>query len=329
MLRSDPAIRFRHAAAARAMQAVFPFVFWRSYSSPDVQFATKEIAKPEEITIPTRHGAIRALVYKPTDEDIAASLSARQRPPVHFITHGGGFIVRRPEQEDNVARYLASELGAYVVLPDFDTAPTVIHPVSEQQAYDAFVWVHEHGEQMGWDGERLSVGGASAGTQVAFSVVEQAIDAGGYVPVALSSEFGVIDLARPDAQRTTPLDRPVVAPPLMELIRNTYFVAADLTDPLVSPSRYGRLAEYPPTLILTGEYDTLLTEMAELAEDMSSKGVEVTYKEFAGVDHGFTHAKPADVARQALRMIGEHLRKAYAATTHEERGRLDAPALPA
>jgi acetyl esterase len=319
VFRSDPAIKTRHAAAARAMQAVFPFIFWRSYSSPDVQFATKSIADPDEITIPTRHGDIRALVYRPTDADIAATRAAGQRPPVHFVTHGGGFIVRRPEQEDNVARYLASEVGAYVVLPDFDTAPTVIHPVSEQQAYDAFVWVHENGDRNGWDGDRLSVGGASAGTQVAFSVVEQAIDAGGFVPVALSSEFGVIDLARPDDERTTPLDRPVVAPPLMQLIRDTYFVNADLTDPLVSPFYYERLGEYPPTLVLTGEYDTLLTEMRELADDMANKGVEVTYRELAGVDHGFTHAKPADVAYEALRMIGEHLRKAYAVGTQEER----------
>jgi acetyl esterase len=319
MFRSDPAIKARHAAAARAVQAAFPLILWRSYSSPDVQFATKDIAEPEKITIPTRHGEIRALVYQPTDEDITASVLAGRRPPVHFITHGGGFIVRRPDQEDNLARYIASEIGAYVVVPDFDTAPTAIHPVSEQQAYDAFIWVHEHGARMGWDGARLSIGGASAGTQVAFSVVEQAIEAGGFVPVALSSEFGVVDLARPDELNTSPLDRPVVPQQLMRLVRNTYFVNADLTDPLVSPGRYERLAEYPPTLILTGEYDTLRAQMAELAEDMATKGVEVTYREFAGVDHGFTHAKPVDVAREALRMIGEHLRNAYATTTQQQR----------
>ena len=59
--------------------------------------------------------------------------------------------------------------------------------------------------------------------------------------------------------------------------------------------------------------------MRELADDMAAKGVQVTYNEFAGVDHGFTHAKPAAVAREALWMIGEHLRKAYALPTPEER----------
>jgi acetyl esterase len=288
------------------------------YSSPAVQFATKAIAKPDRITIPTRHGHIPALVYKPTDADVAAQRAAGQRPPVHFITHGGGFIIRRPQQEDNVARYLASEIGAYVVLPDFDTAPTVIHPVSEQQAYDAFVWVHENGERYGWDGDRLSIGGASAGTQVAFAVVEQAMDAGGFVPVAVSSEFGIIDISRPMANRPSPLKRPVASAGLLDLIHNTYFVRADLTDPLVSPKYYRRLGEFPPTMIITAELDTLRSEMAELAEDMEAKGADVTYRQFDGVDHGFTHAKPADVAREALTMIGEHLRKAYAATATEE-----------
>jgi acetyl esterase len=319
MLRSDPEISFRYALAARATQATFPLVHRLRFSSPEVQFATKPIADPEKIRIPTRHGDVRALVYRPTEEDIAASLLAGRRPPAHLITHGGAFIVRVPEQEDNVARYLASEIGAYVVVPDFDTAPKVRHPVSEQQAYDVFVWVHENGERHGWDGERVSVGGASSGGQVAFSVVTQAIDVGGYIPVALSSEFGVGDISRPDEQRPSDKKRPIVSPQLASLVRNTYFVGADLTDPLVSPAYYPRLAEFPPTLIMTAEFDTLRHEMNDLAADMTAKGVQVTHKQFAGVDHGFTHAKPVEVARESLQMIGEHLRRAYASTTQEER----------
>jgi acetyl esterase len=318
MLRSDPEISFRYALAARVTQATFPLVRRLRFSSPEVQFATKPIADPEKVTIPTRHGDVRALVYRPTDEDIAASLLAGRRPPAHVITHGGAFIVRVPEQEDNVARYLASEIGAYVVVPDFDTAPKVRHPVSEQQAYDVFVWVHENGEPHGWDGERVSVGGSSSGGQVAFSVVTQAIDAGGYIPVALSSEFGVGDTSRPDDQRASAKKRPIVSPQLVKLVHNTYFVGADLTDPLVSPAYYPRLAEFPPTLIMTAELDTLRHEMNDLAADMTAKDVQVTHKQFAGVDHGFTHAKPVEVARESVHMIGEHLRKAYAGTTQEE-----------
>jgi acetyl esterase len=319
MLARDPGIALRPALTARAFQAVFPLMFRLQYSSPDVQFATKDIAKPGKLSIPTRHGRIAALLYRPADEDIAAARVAGRRPPLHVITHGGGFIIRLPQQEDNVARYLASELGAYVLLPDFDTAPTVRHPISEQQAFDAYVWARENADGQGWDAERMSIGGASAGTQVAFSVIEQAIEADAPLPVAVSSEFGVCDLARPDEQRTSPKKRPVVSPGLMRLIRDTYFARADLTDPLVSPYYNPRLGEFPPTLILTGELDVLRREMRELADKMAAAGAQVTYHDFAGVDHGFTHAKPADVAHDALRMIGEHLRAAYAVPTRQQR----------
>jgi len=314
MLGSDPQIRFRHALGARALQAVFPLQFRLQFSSPKVQFASKAIAPPDKVTVPTRHGDIEALVYKPTDADIAATVVAGRRPPVHLITHGGGFIVRVPEQEDNVARYLASEIGAYVVIPDFDTAPKVRHPISEQQAYDVFVWVHESGETYGWDGERVSVGGPSSGSQVAFSVVSQAIESGGYRPVALSSEFGVGDMSRPDHERTSPKRVPIVPQWLMRLVRNTYFAGVDLTDPLVSPAHGRHLADFPPTLVMTGELDTLSHDMNDLAAGMTAKGVQVTHKQFADVDHGFTHAKPVEVAREALQMIGDHLNKAYAAS---------------
>ncbi len=199
MLGADPAIDLRSALSARAFQAVFPLLFRLVFSSPELQFATKQIAEPETIALPTRRGTLRALLYKPTGPDIAEAEAAARKPPVHLIAHGGAFIIQVPEQEDNVARFLASEVNAYVVVPDFDTAPTVRHPVTEHEAYDAFVWVRENAGRHGWDGDRLSVGGPSAGGQAALGVVIQALEAGSYVPVALSAEYAACDFARPDS----------------------------------------------------------------------------------------------------------------------------------
>jgi acetyl esterase len=314
IFRNDPLIDARAARSARMFQALFPLAFRLQYSSPAVRFAAKPIARPDRISIPTRHGDVAALVYRPTNADTERQLAAGTRPPVHLITHGGAFIVRVPQQEDNVARYLASEIGAFVVVPaDYDTAPKVRFPVAEQQTYDVFRWIHENGDRMGWDSERVSVGGPSAGGKFALNVALQAIDEGGYRPVAVTSEYGVSDISLPDAVRTSPKDSPVVSASLMDLVRRTYFAGADLTDPLASPARHPRLAELPPTLILTAGFDTLRHEMNALANTLRAAGVPVTHREFDGVDHGFTHTKPAAVAGEAIRLIGEHLRAAYAA----------------
>ena len=184
-----------------------------------------------------------------------------------------------PEQEDNVARYLASEVGCYVVLPDYDSAPKVRFPVAEEQNYDVFRWMRDHGDDHGWDAGRMTDGGASAGGKFALHVALQAIDAGEYVPLAVSTEYGAADLSMPDSQRTSAKRHPVVGPGLLRLVRATYFKDTDVGDALASPARHPRLAELPATLILTGEFDTLRHEMNALADDLQAKGVPVTRRE--------------------------------------------------
>jgi acetyl esterase/lipase len=307
----DPHIARRPAFMAGAFQFAFPLLQRALFRSPELEFATKPIAAPTTVTIPTRHAAMPALVFAPTDADVAAQLAAGRRPPVHLLTHGGAFITRYPREEGNVARYLASEVGCYVVIPDYLAAPQVRHPVAEQQCYDAFRWVREHAGANGWDGERVSVGGPSAGGQLALGVALQAIEAGVPVPVAVSSEYGVADMTRTSAQRTSQKSNPMVGPALMDLVLDTYFADVDTSSPLASPLLHPRLAELPPTLVLTAEYDTLRTESNDLAARLAALGVAVTHKEFAGIDHGFTHRKPVAACREAITMIGDHLATAY------------------
>jgi len=311
MPRNDPLIRRGAALQARMFQAVYPVVWRLRYSSPELQFATRPVAGPRKVTIPTRHGDLAALVYAPAAGDIQRQEAAGVLPPVHLITHGGAFIIRVPGQEDNVARYLASEVGAFAVIPDYDTAPAVRFPVAEQEAYDAFRWVHENGAVMGWDGDRISAGGPGAGGKLALNVALQAIDDGYGRPVAVCSEYGVADLSMPDELRTSQKKRPVAGPGLMKLVRETYFADADVTSPLASPARHPRLAELPPTLILTAGHDTLRHESNALARTIAALGVPVTYREFPCADHGFTHTKPVVTARAAIRLLGAHLTRAY------------------
>lgn len=97
----------------------------------------------------------------------------------------------------------------------------------------------------------------------------------------------------------------------MRLVRNTYFKDVDLTSPQASPLLHPALDRLPPTLIMTAEFDTLRQESDELAAKLRDLGVSVTHHQFPGVDHGFTHRKPVETARDAIVMIGDHLAAAY------------------
>src|ERR1700728_1492680 len=101
-------------------------------------------ARTEAVTVPTRHGDLPAVVYWPAD--LGAPV------PVYVNFHGGGFVMRHPEQDDPLCRYLAAYAGVAVVNVDYDVAPRYRFPVALEEAYDAVTWAAGPGR--GWDGTR-------------------------------------------------------------------------------------------------------------------------------------------------------------------------------
>jgi acetyl esterase len=287
--------------AAYLLQHVSP-LFWRPRK--ELYFGTRPIAKPAELRVPTRHGAVRCLIYCPP--------ATAAPPPVHVLIHGGGMFGRYPEQDDHVATYIAAETGAVVVSVDYDVTPQVQFPVAEEECYDVALWVHTNAAARGWDRQRISVGGESAGGKLAINVCQLAYAGGVFRPCALVAAYAVADVTRTD--RTSAKRFAKISPALQRLVNDTYFAESSRRlDALASPLFDPQLAlALPPTLILTGEYDTLAPEMDRLAQTLGAAGVPVVHRQFAQTDHGFTHAPPVATAREAIRLTGAHLAAAYA-----------------
>jgi acetyl esterase/lipase len=296
----SPPIPRQARLRARLLQASFPVI---QHTPRALRFATRPIAPPETIRVPTRHGAVRCLVHRPHPDAPLAG----PPPPVYVSLHGGAFIGRYPEQDAHLADYVASEVGAVVVNVDYDVAPQHRFPVAEEECFDVARWVCDQGPQQGWDGTRIAVGGASAGGKLAMNVAQQAHAAGGPALRALVALFAICDVTRAD--RTSPKRFPIVAPWLQRLARDTYFAdAAVRALPLASPGFDPELADaLPPTLVLTGDLDTLGPEMDALADDLARRGVDVTHRRFTATDHSFTQVRPVARARQAIGSMGAHL----------------------
>jgi acetyl esterase len=294
--------------AAYVLQCCSPF-FWRPRK--ELFFASRSVAKAAEVRVPTRHGPVRCLVYRPPAG--APAPGTPGLPPVHIQIHGGGFYGRFPEQDDHIATYIASDAGAVVISIDYDVAPQVRFPVAEEQCYDVARWVRETGSRNGWDSSRISVGGESAGGKLAMNVCQLAHAGGAFRLSALVSAFAVADVTRID--RTSAKRTASISPALQRLVSETYFVdAARRADPIASPRFDEHLAlALPSTLIMTGEDDTLAPEMDELADVLRAAGVSIVHRRFAKTDHGFTHALPVATAREAIELIGAHLRAAFSA----------------
>jgi acetyl esterase len=297
-----PEVALRQRARARLFQFLYPYVI---RVDKDLYFATRPVAKPEQVRVPTRHGPIRCLLYRPhPDAPLAAN---RATPPVHFQIHGGGFVARDPEQDTHIINFICSEVGATVVSLDYDVAPQAQYPTAEEECYDVAKWIADNGGQHGWDSSRMSVLGISAGGKLAINVAQQAYDTKAFALRALMLAYATNDMSRTD--RTSPLARPRAGVPVQQLAGDTYI--PDLTrrrEPLASPIFDTQIAQkVPPTLILTGEYDTLGPEMDQMADDLAAAGVHVTHHRFAKTDHGFMHFKPVGPARESMNLIQAHM----------------------
>ena len=148
------------------------------------------------IEVPTRHGPVSCVIYRaPGGPDEQPG----ERSPVYVNLHGGGFVVRYPQQDDPWCRYLAAHAGVVVVNVDYDTAPRHRFPIPVEQAYDVVTWAADPGRD--WDGSRLCVGGQSAGGNLAAAVARLALD-GGAPQIALQVlHYPVLDLVTPSADK--------------------------------------------------------------------------------------------------------------------------------
>ena len=277
-----------------------------------VSLTDRSVAGAETVTIPTRHGSVRAYVTRPApDAPLAVGPGA---PPVHLHFHGGAFLVGAPRQDEHLTRFIAGEVGA-VVNVDYTTAYGTCFPQAHEESYDVLLWVREAAAAQGWDAERVSVSGVSAGGNLALGVLEQARRAGDPPLRAAALIVAFVDAAAGPEEYRSPMPAgsgalaPFVSARLVRVSRSAYFAdTARRTDPLPSPVRNDAgLGGLPPTLVVAAEHDSVRVFDERFVEKARAAGADVTYVCVSGVDHGFPQsAKAQDAA--AVRQLAELLR---------------------
>jgi acetyl esterase len=265
-----------------------------------LDLTTENLPEPSTVGIPTRHGELRALIFGPPTHGADETGSM---PPVVMHMHGGGFINRHPEQDRHIARFLAENLHAVIVLPDYDTAPKVRYPVAEEEMFDVARWIQHSGQVHGWAGDRLLLSGVSAGAKLAINVCQQLHAAGEPRPLAVALTVPVTDMSRTD--RTSSIPKPEISPIVQRAVAWSYFPDVERRREALAAPRFDEaLADaMPPTLVQTGELDTLAPEGAELARALDDAGIEALYRQYPDADHSFYSSEPVEKVRDMLTEI--------------------------
>lgn len=236
------------------------------------------LAHEADHAIQVAGGSITVRIYPPANPD-------RGPLPCHVYFHGGGFWLGTLEHFDSLCRSLATEAGCIVASVGYRLAPENRFPAAAEDGYAALSWISEMAVQLGVDPARLSVGGVSAGGNLATVVAMMARDRNGPSLVLQVLEVPVLDLVNHNPLR--------VPEEGMELSSGKdLYCAHYLTDasqaalPYVSPLLAEDLTGLPPALIMCAEYDPLAAEGAAYARRLAEAGVTVVHKCWPGQFHG-------------------------------------------
>src|SRR5258707_4525727 len=93
--------------------------------------------------------------------------------------HGGGFVIGNLDPQEVVCRKWADEGQLIVIAVDYRLAPEHKFPAGVEDVVTATKWVADNARQLGIDASRLSVGGDSAGGNLAAVVAISARDRNG------------------------------------------------------------------------------------------------------------------------------------------------------
>ena len=237
-----------------------------------------------------------------------------ERLPVLVYYHGGGWVLGSLDTHDVLCREIALQADCIVVSVDYRLAPEHPFPAAVDDAIAAYRWVVEHCRDFRGDASRVAVGGDSAGGNLAAVVSREVVLDGGPAPWFQLLIYPVTDLACDSGSYDKFGDGFFLTRDLMHWFRDHYLNGeGQPDDPRVSPLKAILPASLPPAFVMTAGFDPLLDEGRAYAERLRGASVDVSYRCYPSLIHGFalmTGAVPA--AREAMAEAATALRLAFA-----------------
>jgi len=198
-------------------------------------------------------------------------------------------VVGSIETHDNVCRKLANLAGAIVVSVGYRLAPENKFPAGLEDVYAALQWISTEASALGGDTGRLAVAGDSAGGNLAAAVCLVTRDRGGPRIRFQALAYPAVDASNLDREsyhlngKGYYLTRQVIAQVIPLYINRP----DDVYDPYVSPLLAGDVSGLPPGLVITAQFDPLMSEGEAYAARLSDSGVPCKLHRYNGMIHGF------------------------------------------
>ncbi len=237
------------------------------------------IEDTKDIQLAGAFGPRTARFYKPVASDMP------QACMVYF--HGGGWIIGDVETEDRKLRHIAELSGMSILSVDYVLAPEHPFPGPGDDCIACINDAISRADELGIDPDRIVLGGASAGANLALVSALTMRDSGADL-AGLLLFYGAFDLTYSGES--------------MELLKSGFFLDKEAMyrfrghycpdeenwlKPQASPL-FGDFSGLPKTFISAPSADPLFNDSTRLEMRMQAASVNVELKVYEGAIHGFT-----------------------------------------
>jgi len=240
-------------------------------------------------------------IYRPDNSSEAKTI-------VYF--HGGGWVINFLDIYDASLTRLANQSGATIISVNYQKAPEHPFPIPFDDCYATLLWVINNARNLNIDPATIGVAGDSAGANLASAVAIKARD--NQIPLAFQL------LIYPCNDRDFTTDSYLncatgygLSTQAMQWFWDQY-LQGDHHDknPYAVPMKAQSFRDIAPAIIITAQYDPLLSDSQKYGELLERDGVSVTYKEYAGMIHGFfSNLAVTPTAREAIDFAASEIKR--------------------
>ena len=243
-------------------------------------------------------------IYRPTDNQNAPAI-------VHF--HGGGFVLNYLDMYDASMARLANQSGFTIIGVHYQKAPEHPFPIPFDDCYATLLWVIAHADELRISPDKIGVAGDSAGATLASAVAIKARDNG----ISLAFQALIYPCNGRDFSTRSYQDYSTgygLTTQAMKWFWEQYLQGKQHDEnPYAVPMSATSFESLAPAIIVSAQYDPLLSDSEQYAALLQRDGVPVVYKQYDGMNHGFfTNLAVTPTAVTAIDFVAEELKKLIA-----------------
>ena len=252
---------------------------WRAYVG-QVEAQLVQVGAMRAQAFPAKiaeHRLSQVTLYEVTPETLDADYADK----VILHIHGGAFIVGGGKTAAYTAQTISSTAGIRAFSPNYRMPPDHPFPAGLDDCVEAYRFLLER-----YDPANIALEGSSAGANLVAATILKARDEGLPLPGACSLHTAGVDLTHAgDSFATNQVIDIVLRQPQPETML-MYAGGHDMRDPYLSPLFADFAKGFPPTILLSGTRDMLLSPTVMMHRALLRAGIDAELHVFEAMPHG-------------------------------------------